>query len=529
VLPGKKLTPGDFVEILKRRKWAIIAPFVVIAFGTAVAAHFLPNKYRSETVVMVVPQRVPETYVRSTITAKIEDRLQAISQSIMSRTRLERIITDNNLYAEERRDGTMQDAVEQMRRDIRVDIIKGDAFRVSYDGKDPRVVRTVTERLASLTIDENLRDREQMAEGTNQFLQTQLDTARRQLVDQEKKLEDFRRRYSGELPSQAGANLQTVQNIQMQIQAVVESLNRDRDRKMVVQGMIADLNIPDAPTPVPAVAAQNGQGGPAGSSAQEQLANGRALLRNLEARLTPEHPDIIRMKRQIADLEQRAQAEALATPLSPEATPPVLVSPMQLARRNRLRELQLELESLDRQIAAKQTQEHDLRAAGATYQARIEIVPARETELAELTRDYDTLKKIYSDLLAKNEESKVAANLERRQIGEQFNVIDPARLPERPFSPDRPFINLVGALVGLSLGVGLAAFLEFRDASFRNEDEVVAVLALPVLARIPQIITAVEHKRLHQRRIALSVAIMVACLGGGAVVWRLGILNDLIR
>ena len=168
-----------------------------MAAATAVVSRKLPDLYRSDTLILVVPQRVPESYVKSTVTSRIEDRLQSISQQILSRTRLERIIQDFNLYAEERQTGIMEDIVEQMRADIKVDVVKGDAFRVSYIGRDPRTVMKVTERLASLFIEENLRDREVLAEGTNQFLEAQLEDARRRLVEHEKKLEVYRRQSRG--------------------------------------------------------------------------------------------------------------------------------------------------------------------------------------------------------------------------------------------------------------------------------------------------------------------------------------------
>src|SRR5262245_25680234 len=160
MIPGKKYTPEDIVEIGWRRKWLIAAPLVLAALVALVVVRYLPNQYRSETLILVVPQRVPESYVRSTVTTRIEDRLQSISQQILSRTRLERIIQDFNLYARERRAGIMEDIVEQMRtRDINIQIIKGDAFRVSYISDDARQAMQVTERLASLFIDENLKDR----------------------------------------------------------------------------------------------------------------------------------------------------------------------------------------------------------------------------------------------------------------------------------------------------------------------------------------------------------------------------------
>src|SRR5207245_4937440 len=187
--------------------------------------------YRSETLILVVPQRVPVAYVKSTVTARIEDRLQSISQQILSRTRLERIIQDFNLYERERRTGIMEDLVERMRKDIEVQIVKGDAFRVAFTADSRRTAMKVTERLASLFIDESLRDREVLAEGTNQFLEAQLEDARRQLIDNEKKLEDYRRLHAGELPKQQESNLQGLHNIEMQLQALVDSLHRDRDAR----------------------------------------------------------------------------------------------------------------------------------------------------------------------------------------------------------------------------------------------------------------------------------------------------------
>src|SRR4051812_25090305 len=241
MLPGKAYKPEDVLLILRRRIWLLLVPFAVVSAGVAAWAYKLPDQFRSETVILVVPQRVPESYVRATVTTRIEDRLQSLTQQIMSRTRLERIIQDFNLYSEQRKVGIMEDIVEQMRRDIGIQVVRGDAFRINYIGDNPRTVMRVTERLASLFIEENLRDREVLAEGTNQFLEAQLEDARRRLVEHEKKLEEYRRRVAGQLPSQIESNLQVVQNLATQIQNVTESINRDRDRRLVLERQIADL------------------------------------------------------------------------------------------------------------------------------------------------------------------------------------------------------------------------------------------------------------------------------------------------
>ena len=521
MLPGKAFTPEDIVRIAYKRIWYILVPAAVFGAVTAIASQYLPDRYRSDTLILVVPQQVPESYVRPTVTTRIEDRLQSISQQILSRTRLERIIQDLNLYATDRADGAiMEDVVERMRRDIDVQIVKGDAFRVAYVAEEPRTAMRVTERLASLFIEENLRDREVLAEGTNQFLESQLDEARRRLVTHEQKLEEFRRANAGQLPSQVQSNLQVVQNTQMQIQSVLEALDRDRERKLALERAIADAGLPDgsrdATSSLPAVADANGV---AGNTTSQKLEAARAFLRQLQTRLKPEHPDVVRTQRIIADLEKKLESEELAQPISPEGAQATR-DPVNQAKANRLKELQAQLEDVNGQITAKQQEEQRLRAVVASYQARVEAAPTRETQLTELMRDYTTLQSVYTNLLQKREESKVAANLERRQIGEQFKLLDPARVPQRPFSPNRIRINIMGLAAGFALGFALVALLEYRDATFKADDDVVLLLAVPVLATVPLMQTRREKRvALRWRLIRVATLSTVVLAGAAVLVW----------
>jgi polysaccharide chain length determinant protein (PEP-CTERM system associated) len=522
VLPGKKYTPEDILRIGWRHKWLIVLPFVAVTVATAVIAYFLPDRYRSDTLIMVVPQRVPETYVKSTVTTPIEERLSTISQQILSRTRLERVIQEFNLYPRERRVGIMEDVIEKMRRDIEVQVVKGDAFRVSFISSDPRTAMNVANRLASMFIDESLSDRTVLAESTTSFLQTQLDDARRRLEEQEKKLADYKTRHAGQLPTERESNLQALNNLQMQVQAVVDALGRDRDRRFQIERTIAELS--DSPSAVPNVTISGDDPTAlAGGSTAAQLQAARAQLQLLETRYTPDHPDIARMKRIIKDLEAKQEAEALQRPVSSGAVQRA-ASPEEARRLERLAAAQTELELVNRQIAEKQAEERRLRGMMAAYQARIEATPERESELTSLLRDYDTLRKTYESLLAKQEDSKVAANLERRQIGEQFRTLDPARLPEKPISPNRPLIDLLGALGGLGLGVGLAALMEYRDRSFRTDDEVASVLALPVVAVIPLMLGREELRRTRRRTVLIASSVALVAVGAAAVaawfLWR---------
>jgi protein tyrosine kinase modulator len=499
MLPGKVYKPEDVLQVLKSKIWVLLLPFAMVAAGTAVFVHHLPNRYRSETVILVVPQRVPESYVRSTVTTRIEDRLQSLVQQILSRTRLERIVKDFDLYAKERQTGIMEDVIEQMRRDIGVEVLRGDSFRISYVGDDPRMVMRVTERLASLFIEENLRDREVLADDTNQFLEAQLEDARRRLLEQEKKVEGYRRAYSGQLPSQLESNLQVLKSGESQLATIADSLDRDRERHLMLERQLGDLEQQPEEGPVTPA---SGVLSPA-----QQLEKLKDSLRGMQLRLKPDHPDVQRLSRAIRELEQKIADDGGTVEDAP--------STREMARRKRIDDLRVELEMLDRQMAKKQTDEQRLRDEMKVYQGRVAAAPTRESEMTEMNRDYDTLQDLYKSLLTKKEESKIAANLERRQIGEQFKLLDPARIAEKPFSPNRIRLNLIGMGGGLAISMLLVGLLEYRDRTFKTDEEVARVLSLPVLAVIPVMRTASEQKWALRRRVCLALGFgttVAACL-----------------
>jgi len=516
MLPATKLTVGDVLLILRRRSALVLVTVAVVSAATASAALLLKNWFRSETLILVVPQRVPETYVKSTVTAKIEDRLQSITQEILSRTRLERIIDDFNLYAVERRTRPMETIIEEMRKDIDVKVVKGDAFRIAYVGEDAMTVMKVTNRLASLFIEENLRDREELAEGTNRFLEAQLAEARQQLIEHEKKLEEYRNRFSGELPSQLAPNLQMIQNVQLQIQSLTDSMNRDVDRRALTERQLreVDREIGTASSVAPTTRSTEPVAATAADSAAQQLAAARNTLATMQRHLRAAHPDVLRMERLVRELEAKVEAEPpeVGAPRESVAVPPSAPTATAQAR---AADLKVELEQIDREVQLKSAEEQRLRAIVHDYQQRVEHVPARESELAELTRDYSTLQTHYQTLLAKQEDSKIAANLERRQIGAQFKLLDPARVAEKPFRPRRWLIDLCGIAAGLAIGLALVAFIEHRDRTFKTEADIRAELTLPVLAIVPLIESEDELRRAARRRFLVRWAlgaVVSACL-----------------
>jgi len=307
VLPGQQFTPDVVLNILWRRRYAVLVPCVAVFLAGAAYISTIPDEYQSETLILVVPQRVPESYVRSTVTAPIEDRLRSIQQQIFSRSRLERVVLDFDLYKAERQREVMEDIVARMRNDVNVLIERGDAFRIRYASPDPRLAQRVTERLASMFIEENLRDREVLAEGTNQFLEAQLEDARQRLIEQEKKLEQYQRQHSGELPSQVQSNIQAIATLQIQLQGLSDSLRQDRDRRLVLERQMSDVQKADVagdlllgPAALQAAAAATA----AAPTAAARLETATTQLRAMELRYRPGHPDILAARRLIRDRPQ---------------------------------------------------------------------------------------------------------------------------------------------------------------------------------------------------------------------------------
>jgi polysaccharide chain length determinant protein (PEP-CTERM system associated) len=524
VLPGRKYTPADIWSLTLRCWWLIVLPWVTVAAIVIVVTQQLPDKYRSESVIQVVPQRISQSLVRSTVTAGLDERLPIIQQQILSRTKLERIVQDLRLYREEfNRGELMEDVIALMLNDIDILPIKGDAFRVSYESRDPRLAKVVTEQLASLFIDESYRDRAAMAEGANQFLETQLDEARRGLLDHEQKLAEYSREHRGELPNQLGTNLQALNTYSAQIQSLRDAILQDNEARQAAERMIAELE-------AEALVAQqlpptNDPASPAAQTATAQLVIARQQYAQAQTIMKPDHPEMQRMTRRLRDLEVKAEAEALAMPLSGG----VVANPQEALRQRKIADQKYKIEQIGKQIALREDKIRLLERTTAEIDRRVAATPTRESEMIALTRDYETLRTVYTDLKRKSEDAKVASNLEKRQIGEQFKLIDAARMPEKPFSPNRLQFYLGGVFGGLTIGIGLVGLREYRDNSLRTDRDVVATLALPVLATIPAIVTREDRQYIRRKRLLVTAAgAAVASIAGVALVaWRTNLLQRL--
>jgi polysaccharide chain length determinant protein (PEP-CTERM system associated) len=533
MLPGRKYTPDDFVRILSKGKWHIITPIFLCAFAALIVARSRPDLYLSETTVQVLGQRVPDAFVKTTVTSSVEERLKQITEVLKSRTQLEQVINEFDLYPVERQRMPFEDVIAKMRSDVQIEIAglspsgrrapgPVTAFRVAFTYPDKALALKTAERLTQLLIQENTLMRGNLAEATNEFLGTQLADARKRLEAQEQKLANFRQLHAGRLPSQLQANMQAVQTTQMAVNSAQESLARDRDRKLMLERlyrdneqMLATLPATTVPTPTPGSADPNAL--PTGS-AQQRLDQARRNLEALQLRLKADHPDVRRAERTIRDLE--AQVKAEASTAGATSTGPRVASPEELRRRDQLAQQRAEIESLTRQIAQKEREVGDLRSQLVAYQSRIEAVPGLESEETALMRDYETLQTTYTQLLAKSEDSKVAANLERRQIGEQFRVLDAPRVAEKATAANRLQINLAGMALGLVLGLGILGVKEFTDSTYRSEGDVTTALGLPVLAVVPFAATAADLRHAAtQKRLFVTLAVAVLAVCGAVFVY----------
>lgn len=504
----------DYTEILLRRIWFIVLPFVVVLTGTVLYVFYAPREYQATTLVLVIPQKVPEQFVHPTVTSKIEDRLPSISQEILSRTRLEQVISEFGLYPKEVKSRSMEEVVEFMRKNIQIEIPKKEEkeknyFTISYTGRDPKVVTMVTNKLASLFIEENLKFRELQAQGTSEFLAVELTATKARLEEQESAITSFKKQFMGELPEQRDANLKVLEQMMSLYQRIGENLRSAEDRKVLLQKQISDTeNLiayvsregrEESVSPVNPVR-------PGLKDPQEvQLEQLKSHLVDLQGKYTERHPDIIITKKKIADLEvkienarlEREAEEKKESEQTKESFLPTLASPLPGVRRigdetdHRLmlrhKEMENQLVAIDLEMRRLREEGRKVEVEMAKYRERIENTPIREQAMANLSRDYQNTRESYQKLLQKFEDAQQAENLERRQKGEQFKIIDPARIPQKPIKPNIPRILLIGLFIGIVSGIGLAFLREQLDHSFRDAEDLEATFHFKVLANIPKI------------------------------------------
>lgn len=467
-----KITPDLIIDMVIRRRWLIMLPLAIALILGIYLAFTLPRTYEAKTLILVDPQRVPEAFVRSIVTQDPSERISTIAQQIMSRTNLEKIINDFGLFHEPSQAGMfLEDKINSMRRQITIDVSRdrrgADAFTISFKGRDPDVVARVANGLAASFINANMMVREGQALGTSDFLDSEMAAMRERLVQLESNIEEYRRTNMGELPEQLDSNLRILDRLQENLSARQQNLRDARARLSDLSNQVA------APSPSVVVIGGDRRSDDQGGTLPEL----RNQLDTLRARYTENHPDIQRMIRRIEDLEKREAERSAASGGSDDS----LSAQVPVAVRAQVNEVRREIQTLEAEIS-------DLQGQVALYKRRVENTPRREQELLGLNRDYQNIQASYNSLLGRKIEADIAVNMERKQKGEQFRVVDAAQVPQRPIAPDMRKLFLITLALGLAIGGGVTFLMEFVFRPvFRKPDELETQLGLPVITAIPRI------------------------------------------
>lgn len=507
-----------------RRRWALIAvPFAIIASVAALLAKTLPDMYYAQGTVTIARQQIPDSYVRTTVIVPFAERLRNTIAEVKSSRRLQPLIIELDLFSEARKSVPMEALTAWMSRQVTISMSGADQIVVGYSGFEPDEVAKVADRLLDMFVQLSTEEREMLADSTSQFLDSELQAARARLEAQERLVRDYREKYAGQLPTQLSSNLQILQGVYAQLQVVAEGLRQDRDRRTKLEDLLAEarrdpaepvsqpdteqsVEIPADKEPAAAGAPQIPPG-----PVLQRLAAARAIRAALLRKYTSEHPDVMRLDTAIRQLEEAAAAAPVSAVDAFRKLPAN-------EREARVQFAEAEMKRLDDRIMEREALETKLRRSMVEYQNRVESVPERETEWTELTRDYGIMQQAYLALLSKSQESRIAANLERRGVGERLRINQRPTRPTRPASPNRPAIIIIGILAGIGVGIAMVVVPEILDTSIRSDAEVVSVLRLPVLAMVPMTSTSRARRRARLRLLVATTAAVVVALA--VAVWR---------
>ncbi len=554
----------EYLALLRRRLGQILAVAAALAALAFVVTIALPPVFRSSATILVQEQEIPTDLVRSTVTSFADERIQVISQQVMTRAVLLQLAAKYDLYPKRRERAMTEEVVEQMRTDIQLSTIDASvsdrrsgrranttiAFRISYDAPDPERAQKVVQDLVSLYLEENVKARQESVAQTTAFLAEEAERLAKQIKEIEANLAVFKRRYTGRLPESGAVNMQLADRMQSELLRVEREIGMLQDRKIYLEAQLP-LVKPNAPLPA------NAPGEPAFLTAEERLRSLEAQYTSSAARYGADHPDIRRLRREIAALKrevgasggtgqaverQKLEAElavlkdrysedhpdvqrvrrsiaALETSKGGEAALPkqAAVDANPRADNPAYVALVSQLESTKRELTKLSALREDLQAKQRDYDARLLQIPEIEREYRDLTRDYDNALVRYREVKAKQMQAEVAVELERDRKAERFALGEPANLPEKPIKPDRPRILLVGLVASLGAGLGLAWLRDLFDRSVKGPWELARIASVPILTPIPYIETQDERRRNRRRAwiIAGLVVLLVAALLAG--------------
>lgn len=496
-----ELTFADYLALLKRRKWGIIVPFCLVFLIATAVALFLAPIYRSVSTILIEEQEIPADFVMTTVTSYAEQRLQVINQRIMSSSRLLEIINRFNLYSDLANKWTTEEIVEKMRDDVKLDFINADivdrrtgrptaatiAFTLSYEGEaQPQTVQSVANVLASLFLEENLKVRQKQVSETSEFFKQEYEKIKLDLDAQNSRIATFKEKHVNELPELLQVNMQSLNNNEVNSERFSEQIRALRERANYLETQLASTAQEIPSTRI--------------TADETTLENLKVDLVHLKARYSDSYPDVIKTKAEIKKLEERLASGERVVSRAEQEQPD---NPAFVTISSQLASVKSELQS-----TINQKKEYEEKAD--MFRRRISATPEVEREYQQLLNERDTNQAKLDDLGRKLLESRVAEGLETDQKGERFTIIDPARLPEKPYKPNRLAIMLIGLVLGIGAGVGYAAIAEFSDRAVYSSNDLYLATLLPVLAIIPELTTAREIAAQVRKKKLLIVGALIS-------------------
>lgn len=486
----RELTMDDYLAIVRRRMRVVLIPLFIAPLAGFGVSYVFPPKYTSESTVLVEGQKVPSNYVEPVITADFAQRVQTLSQQVLSASRLRPMIESLDLVKPED-EGKLMDEIRSNMQVTPVITAMSQAatttssgarkkpsptdeplpgFNVAYTDSKPERAQKICNAMTSLILDENLKSRAEVAKGTTDFLGRQVDEAKRVLDEQDAKLAAFKKQYFGQLPGDVENNMRMLLSLNSQLDATTQSLNRAQQDKTYAEGMLSQ----QVAAWKSSLSSENPQ------TLQQQLAVLQAQLLQLEARYTDDYPDVTKTKADIAKVQSKLdeinKQMGTGTDTSDKAS---ANEPAEI------RQLRLQIHQYDEVIKQATEDQKKLQASINVYQSRTAMSPTVEEEFKELSRDYDNAQAFYRDLLAKKSSAEVGTSMESQQEGEQMTIMQTAGLPDSPSFPNRPLFAAGGLGAGLGLGLLIALWLEISDRSIRTEKDAMAAMDLPLLISVP--------------------------------------------
>jgi succinoglycan biosynthesis transport protein ExoP len=507
----KPMTPGDLLEIVRRRRMCLAIPAIaVVLLGVAVAL-LLPSIYKSTATILIEEQEIPTDFVMTTVTSYAEQRIQQLNQRILSFTRLQEIIQRFRLYEDMRDRYTAEEIVEQMRKDTELKPVSADvidrrtgrptaatiAFTLSYQGKNANTVQQVANVLTSFYLEENLKVRAKQAEEASEFMEGEMARVKQELAEIESRIVEFKKGRINDLPEMMQLNQQTLSNLERNLEVTAEQLRGLREREGYLQAQLAGIK--------------------PHSEKEDELASKKRIeelkvqLVALNQRFSEEHPDVKKTRAEIAQLEERLETINSKSGKGPPDNPAYVTLAAQLASTR-----------VDAQTQMRQQEK--LNKEASEYRRRIAATPKVEEEYNVLVAARNSTQAKVSDLMRKVMEARVAHGLEKEQMGERFTLIDPPRLPEKPYKPNRLAIMLIGLVLGVGAGVGVAALREVSDDSVHDVLHLEQETGFKVLAGIPVIETARDLRQKRLRRMAYALG-TVGVLAAGILAFHLFVMD----